>query len=363
MKRSRQPVREEQRGLYLTPRSPGGNANDKNSDKIASHENSAWTSAEEVLSRERAGYARHRSRPTHKLIQHLNLLRSEMLELEASGLVTHKDVHPGHRASARNLMHYLALRRHDIRPLQSQLASLGLSSLGRTESHVMSALNAVINLVSRLAGSGEVSGEASNGTPGFGEGAVLLDKNTEALLGTAPAGRTVRIMVTMPPEAATDYPLLRDLLLHGMDCMRINCAHDGPEAWSAMIGNLRRAEKETNKRCKIAMDVAGPKLRTGPVQPGPAVLKYRPKRDPLGRVASPARIWLTPSSAPEIPPDPSDAVLPVPQAWLRRLKTERLRTFHRRPWSRTHYDDYWSRGRQSVGRSSSNRVHRPRSCP
>ena len=256
----------------------------------------------------------------HELIQHLNLLRSEMLELEASGLVTHKDVHPDHRASARNLMHYLALRRHDIRPLQSQLASLGLSSLGRTESHVMGALHAVINLISRLAGSGEVSGEASNDTPGFGEGAVLLDKNTEALLGTVPAGRTVRIMVTTPPEAATDYPLVRDLLLHGMDCMRINCAHDGPEAWSAMIGNLRRAEKETNKHCKIAMDVAGPKLRTGPVQPGPAVLKYRPKRDPLGRVASPARIWLTPSSAPEIPPDPADAVLPVPQAWLRRLK-------------------------------------------
>ena len=151
----------------------------------------------------------------HRLIQHLNLLRSEMLELEASGLVTHKDVHPGHRASARNLMCYLALRRHDIRPLQSQLASLGLSSLGRTESHVMSALNAVISLVSRLAGSGEVSGEVSNDTPGFGEGAVLLDKNTEALLGTAPAGRTVRIMVTMPPEAATDYPLLRDLLCTG----------------------------------------------------------------------------------------------------------------------------------------------------
>ena len=68
------------------------------------------------------------------------------------------------------------------------------------------------------------------------------------------------------------------------------------------------------------MDVAGPKLRTGPVQPGPAVLKYRPKRDPLGRVASPARIWLTPSSASEIPPDRTDAVLPVPQAWLSRLK-------------------------------------------
>ena len=54
-----------------------------------------------------------------ELIHKLNLLRSEMLELEASGLVGCADVHPEHRASAKNLMHYLALRRHDIRRLQS----------------------------------------------------------------------------------------------------------------------------------------------------------------------------------------------------------------------------------------------------
>jgi pyruvate kinase len=255
-----------------------------------------------------------------ELLQHLNLLRSEMLELEASGLVGCADVRPEHGASARNLMHYLALRRHDIRHLQSQLAALGLSSLGRTEPHVMSSLNAVVNLLRSLTGSEEACVQPLNGTPGLGEGALLLEKHTKTLLGAPPAGRNVRIMVTMPPEAATDYELVRDLLLPGMDCMRINCAHDGPEAWSAMIGNLRQAEKETNRHCKVVMDLAGPKLRTGPVQPGPAVLKYRPKRDALGRVVSPVRIWLTPSSGPEIPPEPADAVIPVPRAWLRRLK-------------------------------------------
>ena len=86
-------------------------------------------------------------------------------------------------------------------------------------------------------------------------------------------------MVTMPPEAATKYELVRDLLAQGMDCMRINCAHDGPDAWSGMIRNLRRAETETNKRCKVAMDLAGPKLRTGSIEPGPTVLKYHPQRD------------------------------------------------------------------------------------
>jgi pyruvate kinase len=229
-------------------------------------------------------------------------------------------VHPEHAASAKNLMHYLALRQHDIRPLQSQLTALGLSSLGRSEPYVLSSLDAVLNVLRRLTGSEEACAQPLDGAPGLDEGILMLEKHAKALLGEPPAGRNVRNMVTMPPEAATDYELVRDLLVAGMDCMRINCAHDDQEAWSAMIANLRRAEKETTKHCKVAMDLAGPKLRTGPVQPGPAVLKYRPHRDVLGRVVSPARIWLTPSSSPEAPPAPADAVIPVPSAWLGRLK-------------------------------------------
>ncbi|MGA8012467.1 MAG: pyruvate kinase [Candidatus Acidiferrales bacterium] len=255
-----------------------------------------------------------------QLIQQLHLLRSEMLQLEASGMVDSMGVHAEHRASAANLIHYLALRRHDIRQLQAQLASLGLSSLGRNEPHVIGGLHAVMNVLNQLAGSAEPFLGLPDGAPTIGEGAALLEKNSEVLLGPPPAGRTVRIMVTMPSEAATDYDLVRDLVLHGMDCMRINCAHDGPEAWSGMVSNLRRAEKETGRRCKISMDLAGPKLRTGPVAHGPAVLKYRPKRDDFGRVVSPARIWLTPGSQPEHAPAKADASIPVPAEWLAQVK-------------------------------------------
>jgi pyruvate kinase len=180
-------------------------------------------------------------------------------------------------------------------------------------------LHTVLNILLKLAGAAPIS-PSPKAAPQVGQGNHLLDRNTEALFGKSPTDRHVRIMVTMPPEAATKYELVRDLLAQGMDCMRINCAHDGPEAWSGMILNLRRAEKETNKRCKVAMDLAGPKLRTGPIEPGPAVLKYRPQRDACGRVVSPARIWLTPDSSPEVPPEPADAVVPVPQPWLARLR-------------------------------------------
>jgi pyruvate kinase len=270
-----------------------------------------------------------------ELIQNLNLLLSEMAELETSGLVGNAEVHPDHRASASNLLDYLALRRHDIRPLQLKLAHLGLSSLGRTEPHVLSSLHAVLKVLHELAGSDSIT-PASRAAPQLGQVTTLLEKNTKALLGEVPADRHVRIMVTMPPEAATKYELVRDLLIQGMDCMRINCAHDGPEAWSGMIRNLRRAETETNKHCKVSIDLAGPKLRTGSIEPGPTVLKYRPKRNTFGRVVSPARIWLTPTSSPEVAPEPTDAVIPVPQRWLARLKLEdRVRFIDARGASRS----------------------------
>jgi len=72
-------------------------------------------------------------------------------------------------------------------------------------------------------------------------------------------------MVTMPPEAATDYKLVRSLLEAGMDMARINCAHDTQDMWQAMLRHIHKAEKETKKRCKIYMDLAGPKVRISQV--------------------------------------------------------------------------------------------------
>ena len=203
-----------------------------------------------------------------QLVEQLNHLRAEMLQLEASGMADSASIHPEHLASAANLIHYLALRRHDMRQIQAQLAALGLSSLGRNEPHVMSGLQAVRKVLIQLTGGAETTHDAPNGAPSFGEGAVLLEKNSEVLLGPPPSGRSVRIMVTMPSEAATDYDLVRDLVLYGMDCMRINCAHDGPKEWSGMVRNLRRAVKETGRACKIAMDLAGPSCALAPSNRG-----------------------------------------------------------------------------------------------
>jgi len=253
-------------------------------------------------------------REVRELVQALEAINGEMTKLESTGLSD--GIQPAHQHGARNLLHYLVLRRQDIRALQRRLAALGLSSLGRTESHVLGAVQTVLHLLKHLDAGVRPAHDELN----LNEGASVLEANTEVLLGPAPEGRKVRIMVTMPSEAATDYDLVRELLAGGMNCMRINCAHDGPAAWAEMIAHLRRAEKELSKSCKVEMDVAGPKLRTGPIAPGAAVLKYRPRRDAFGRVTEPARLWLTPEMHPEAPPTPADACLPVPAAWLARLE-------------------------------------------
>jgi pyruvate kinase len=143
-------------------------------------------------------------------------------------------------------------------------------------------------------------------------------------------------MVTMPSEAADDYTLVHDLLQEGMNCMRINCAHDDPGAWSRMIDHLRRAERALGRSCQVVMDLAGPKLRTGALEPGPAVVRIRPQRDVYGRVTAPARVWLTAESSMRPPPTPADACLPLPADWLARLRVgERVKLTDARNARRT----------------------------
>lgn len=262
--------------------------------------------------------------PCHQEMEHLlaelTVIRTEMVNEAAKSQALLDEVHPNYHDSARNLLHYLALRQRDLRPLQRSLSALGLSSLGRAESHALAAVDAILDTLHRLTGSTPRQQAAEAMAGRFLQGTELLAKHTECLLGPPTPGRGVRIMVTMPSEAAHDYSLVHILLQHGMDCMRINCARDDATAWLRMIEHLRRAEQALGRSCRIVMDLGGPKLRTGPTEAGPAVVRIRPRRDEYGRVIAPARIWLSAKSAKPSPPSPADTWLPVPVAWLEQLQ-------------------------------------------
>lgn len=242
----------------------------------------------------------------------------ESVEVELSGPLSL--VPDCRRGSARNLLHYLALRGRDIRHLQESLADLGLSSLGRAEGHVQYNIQVLLKHLNHLI---RHTWQVPTGIqPAISptEAHRLLERRAETLLGAKPHSRAVRIMVTMPTEAAHDGALIEHLLEAGMNSMRINCAHDGPEIWAGMIAHLERAKKESGKPCSILMDLAGPKIRTGPMKPGSKVLKWKPERDEFGRVRTPAHVWLTASENPAAPPEPAAAVLPVRGAWLAELE-------------------------------------------
>ncbi|HTO46389.1 MAG TPA: pyruvate kinase [Burkholderiales bacterium] len=269
--------------------------------------------------------AARRATEVEAALRELGAIREDLAANGVGLLRRLEEVHPSHRDSARNLLHYLALRRHDLRALQDRLAALGLSSLGRAEAHVAATVDAVLDVLHLLAGRAR---EPRKEPPAveFDDGQRLLTEHTEALLGPAVPNRAVRIMVTMPSEAGDDSVLMDDLLRAGMDCMRINCAHDNPDIWRRMIANLRRAEQSLGRTCRVVMDLGGPKLRTGPIEPGPMVARVKPRRDLLGRVTSPARVWLTSETAPQAAPAPADGCLSLPSAWLARLRDgERVR--------------------------------------
>src|SRR5215471_717989 len=171
-------------------------------------------------------------------------LRDQALLLEQTYAAEIEKVDPDYQKSARNLLHYLALRQHDVRELQQELTTAGLSSLGRSEAHVLASLTAVIEILHRAQGNTAATSHEPLPPVDFTTGSGLLAHHTEVLLGRHGPGSTVRIMVTMPSEAARDYTIVRELVTAGMDVMRINCAHDDATAWEAMTRHYQQARRE-----------------------------------------------------------------------------------------------------------------------
>jgi pyruvate kinase len=166
---------------------------------------------------------------------------------------------PAFAEAARNLAQYLALRGDDRTALQRTLRAHGLSSLGRSDGHVLATLRAVRATVAG-------SDPAEPVLQALAEAPAALGVATEALFGPRPAARRTRIMVTLEPAAA-DPAALRRLVALGADIFRINCAHDSPADWAAMAGAAREAGKAEGRPVRLYMDLAGPKIRTADILP------------------------------------------------------------------------------------------------
>jgi len=227
-----------------------------------------------------------------------------------------KKTHPLHKMSAVNLVHYKRFRKSDFRVSQRKLGDLGMTRFANAQGHVEDSLVKVLYLLYRLKDGKpadfkkiELSTKKSK---------ALLKSNTEALLGSPSKGRRVRIMVTMPSHAAYDKEFVNTMVQNGMNCARINCAHDTPEVWLAIIENIKEASEKLETSVKIAMDLAGPKIRTGNVKPGGRIVKFKPEKDDEGYVIKPVEIELVSSTAKIIPAN----AITIEADWLDQLAVD-----------------------------------------
>lgn len=197
------------------------------------------------------------------LLEELLTLRSKIYN---EGQDTYKKWKPDikreeYKDSALNFAYYLALRRRDIRRIQESLMPYGLSSLGRIESKTINNLDAVIKSLSIILGE-EIPKEIDYiSVDSYISGDNLLKKNNQIIFGPIPEDRNSSIMVTLSNEAAKSLEYVKELLKSGMNVVRINCSHDDVKTWEKMIKNVKKASEELDIKCKISMDIAGPKTR------------------------------------------------------------------------------------------------------
>jgi pyruvate kinase len=215
--------------------------------------------------------------------------------------------------SAKNLIHYVTMRRADLRELQAELSQLGLSSLGRAEGDVLGGIHAICLMLHKALGTPHLPAPRGHRRARSSP----LDERSRALFGTGP---TPALMVTMPGSAAHDPALITELLAQGMQVMRINAAHEDVAAIRAIVGHLRAAETASGLRCKVLVDLAGPKLRTLGIMPGPRVLKLKPRKDERGQVEAPASVVLRGPGRRREGQVLAEGEVQVPKAFLEQLR-------------------------------------------
>ena len=84
--------------------------------------------------------------------------------------------------------------------------------------------------------------------------------------------RRTKIVCTIGPASAS-RAMLEKLARAGMDVARLNFSHGTQEEKATLIAGLRAVAAEVGRPLAVLQDLAGPKVRTGPLACGPVVLE------------------------------------------------------------------------------------------
>ena len=169
-------------------------------------------------------------------LNQLQTIQYQLTELENKMLLETKkrqpllsSIHPLQIPAPNNLLHYLTLRKEEIRELQDALHALGLSSLSSSESHIHRQLQAILQLL----GKHYTTSQLDTCTYKYNQQQIIY--KSEMLFGSKSDDVIPYLMVTFDAGFADNYMLIKSLLQNGMNVARINCAHDDEVAWNKMI--------------------------------------------------------------------------------------------------------------------------------
>src|ERR1700733_6248590 len=76
--------------------------------------------------------------------------------------------------------------------------------------------------------------------------------------------RHTKIIATIGPSTETPERL-RQLIVGGVDVIRLNMAHGTGEWVMTVVRRIRDVSREVQRHVAVMMDVKGPEIRTGPV--------------------------------------------------------------------------------------------------
>lgn len=214
------------------------------------------------------------SKNTLNTLEEVSALRSFAADIEPQndGCINQK--------SLTNMRHYLKLRQKDNTSLQEELSKMGLSSLGRSQPHILYSLDLIIEILSKC--------QNINYSKTRYYEALSIDEAEEiaamraAIFGgeSKPKKRSdTKIMLTLPSEAATNPTMIEEFASAGVGIFRINTAHDGPDEWRIMADKIISLNQNLHPQnmLKIYVDLAGPKIRTGQIKKVKAELKLEPQ--------------------------------------------------------------------------------------
>jgi pyruvate kinase len=222
-----------------------------------------------------------------------------------------------HRYSAHNLLAFLSYKNNVTSELITALRLRGLQ-LGSIQ-HMIHSLQIICSILGILS---PVHVDYTE------DPQTIIRKRAANLFGDNPNKGSPHIMLTLDAKMISS-PILEQFLTHGMTVARINCAYDDESTWHKIIQSVRHAESQLRSKgqygeqsCKIYMDLAGPKLRIGPMEKTVFPLKITVKKDEYGRPAESKKgIISSTTPATKISDDKYDFEISVfPEDGIRHLK-------------------------------------------